>query len=505
MTDGSDDRREERRRQSGSRYRELFEHAPIGFLLFDAELRVLASNERIAEILGASRAALDGLDMRTLRDQRLTPTFEAALTGEASTYEGPYDSTLSPRRLQLSLRAAPVRGGDGKVNGVMALIEDATERLGAKDALTRSEARFRALIEVSPDAIGVHRDGRWIFANPALIAMLGFDSIDALIGRPISEQLAPKEQAALRPSSQADRGAAREVRLIRKDGSAVTAEVKSIDIDFDGAPAIASLGRDTTERSRLRARMLEADRMASVGTLAAGVAHEINNPLAYMIANLDVIALRRLPRLLSDSRSLPGGAETVAGLEHLGEMLEVVRDGANRVREIVRDLKTFSRADHDRRDPVDLRRVIDAAVNVAWNEIRHRAQLVKRYEEIPAVYANESRLGQVFVNLLINAAQALPVGSASSHTITVSVATGPHDTVVATVSDTGPGIPVEIRERIFDPFFTTKAVGVGTGLGLSICQGIVGTLGGRIEIASTSDKGTSIQVTLPVGIERRAR
>ncbi|MEO6418361.1 MAG: ATP-binding protein, partial [Polyangiaceae bacterium] len=146
---------------------------------------------------------------------------------------------------------------------------------------------------------------------------------------------------------------------------------------------------------------------------------------------------------------------------------------------------------------VDVTRVLDAAVNMAWAEIRNRAKVIKDYSDVPPVDANESRLGQVFLNLLANAAQAIPEGHATENEIRVRTFVDVFDRVCIAVSDTGGGIPAEALARIFDPFFTTKAVGVGTGLGLWICQGIVAKMGGEIRVASTKGRGTTIIVSLP--------
>ena len=246
---------------------------------------------------------------------------------------------------------------------------------------------------------------------------------------------------------------------------------RRIPVEVHGAPILNGRGEvifavasftDITERKSLETRLRIADRMASVGTLAAGVAHEINNPLAYVMANLAFVVeeLRR---------DFGGMAEVI-------EALDEARAGAERVRVIVRDLKTFSRQHQDELVPVDVRKVLEASVSIAWNEIRHRARLVKLLADVPDVMASEARLGQVCLNLLVNAAQALPVGAAEKNEIrlTTSLEAG---RVVIEVADTGPGIPPEVLSRIFDPFFTTKAAGVGTGLGLSICRSIVQSLG----------------------------
>jgi PAS domain S-box-containing protein len=247
--------------------------------------------------------------------------------------------------------------------------------------------------------------------------------------------------------------------------------------------------RGAARRKQVEAQLLLADRMTSMGTLAAGVAHEINNPLSYLIANLDLLA-RDLPHL-------GAGSADPARVAQAAEMLRLARDGAERVRVIVRDLKTFSRRDEETVGPVDLGTVLEAAVSLTWNEIKHRARLVKEYHPAPRVRANEARLGQVFLNLLVNAAQAIEVGAAETNEIRIRTGTDAAGSAVVEVRDTGPGIPPELLGRIFDPFFTTKPIGVGTGLGLSICHAIVSALGGEIRVTSTVGVGSSFSVVLP--------
>jgi signal transduction histidine kinase len=245
------------------------------------------------------------------------------------------------------------------------------------------------------------------------------------------------------------------------------------------------------EQRRMQEQLLIADRMASVGTLAAGVAHEINNPLAALIANLE-FSMEELGRPDNDANRL---AEVRAPLQD-------AREAADRVRMIVRDLKVFSRSgDEERCGPVDLRRVLESSLRMAWNEIRHRARLEKDFADIAPAWGNESRLGQVFLNLVINAAQALPDGRSDQNEIRV-VTRQQGDRVVVEVRDTGAGIPPEVLPHIFDPFFTTKPAGVGTGLGLAICHRIVTNLGGSITVDSKVGKGTVFTVSLPITQEK---
>ncbi len=241
---------------------------------------------------------------------------------------------------------------------------------------------------------------------------------------------------------------------------------------------------DVTEKRALETRLRLQDRMASMGTLAAGVAHEINNPLAYVVANLDAIS-ERIAKLPPDLWA------------DLPELVGEVRDGADRVRRIVRDLKTFSRPDEERREAIDLRRLLDSCINLATNEIRHRAQLVRHYENVPAIAGNSGRLGQVFLNLLINAAQSIPDGAAERNQVFAHVRQDSAEWVVVEIHDTGAGIAPEIRPHIFEPFFTTKPIGIGTGIGLAVCHSIVTGMGGEISVDSEVGKGSIFRVRLP--------
>ena len=241
------------------------------------------------------------------------------------------------------------------------------------------------------------------------------------------------------------------------------------------------------ERARL-ARLVISERMASMGTLSGGLAHEINNPLASVLANLSLLE-QELAKVLPDS-------------EHTRDLLEAVAEahrGAERVAQIVRGLKVFSRGLDERRQPLSIARVADQVLHLLANELRHRARVVRDFQEAPQVEASEAHLGQVLVNLILNAAQSIQEGEADKNEVTVSVRPGKADDVVLEVRDTGAGMPAEVLAHVFDPFFTTRPVGSGAGLGLSICHGIVTSLGGRIEAQSALGRGSAFRVTLPAG------
>ncbi len=245
------------------------------------------------------------------------------------------------------------------------------------------------------------------------------------------------------------------------------------------------------ERAQMQARLLLADRMSSLGTLAAGVAHEINNPLAYVVTSLELMKSR-----LQDATDGTQGVETEPA-EWLRRQVARAYEGVERVRLIVRDLKAFSRADDETMGVVDPRRALDTSIALASNEIRHRAMLVKDYDALPPVWANEARLGQLFLNLLLNAAQAIAPRAAADNEIRVSGHTDCEGHAVIEVRDTGSGIDAAHLNLVFDPFFTTKPLNEGTGLGLSLCHSIVASLDGQITVRSERGEGSVFRVILP--------
>ncbi|MBM4363618.1 MAG: response regulator, partial [Deltaproteobacteria bacterium] len=283
-------------------------------------------------------------------------------------------------------------------------------------------------------------------------------------------------------------GAARaqtQIRLLRKDGATVAVEATVLALDWDHDRSILVVARPVSERRAIDNQLIREDRLAGLGTLAAGVAHEINNPLAYLTLNLQYV-LRELPRSGGDPARLDSLLERLGEAEH----------GARRVKAIIGELRAFSRPEQPERGAVSVRSALEAAVKVTAAALRARATLVETYRAVRLVDANPTGLEQVFVNLLVNAAQALPEGDPERHRVEVELRQE-GDRVVAEIRDTGPGIPPEVLERVFDPFFTTKPRGVGTGLGLPISRGIVTALGGEITVASHAGAGSTFRVSLP--------
>ncbi len=242
------------------------------------------------------------------------------------------------------------------------------------------------------------------------------------------------------------------------------------------------------ESRKLQEQLMVSDRMISIGILAAGVAHEINNPLTSLLMNVDHAVASVEAMLAGRTVSRPG--------RPLLEGLLDARDSAQRIRDIVKEVKLFARGGDEAVAPLDVGRVLESALRMARHEVQSRATLTRDYAEVPPVRANEAKLGQVFLNLVINAVQAIPEGKPRDHQIRVR--TRELDgTVVIEIQDTGAGMSEEVLQRIFTPFFTTKPVGVGTGLGLSICRRIVAAVGGDISATSTIGKGSTFRITLP--------
>jgi signal transduction histidine kinase len=240
------------------------------------------------------------------------------------------------------------------------------------------------------------------------------------------------------------------------------------------------------ERHVLQDHLVLSERMASVGLLAAGVTHEINNPLACVMANLDLAARHLAALAASEDRTAK-----------IREGLRKASEAAERIRQIVGDMKVLSHFGEDTRAPVELPRVIELALRMAWHEIRYRARVERDYSPAPIVDANESRLGQVLLNLLVNAAQSIPEGRPDQNLIRVSTRTDPTGNAVLEVSDTGHGIPKEIIAQLFTPFLTTKPIGVGTGLGLAISHRIIAAHGGQISVESQLGVGSVFRISLP--------
>jgi two-component system cell cycle sensor histidine kinase/response regulator CckA len=396
------------------------------------------------------------------------------------------------------MRAAPYQDPSGAFAGFLADCFDNSD-VRELDAFSGGTEFF----EMSLDLLSISGfDGRFKRINPSWSKTLGW-SAEELMSRPLIEFVHPDDRAATLVGREGLKANQPLIglnnRYICKDGSYRWLEWRSV--SHAEREVVYGVARDVTKQreaervlreakelqERMQRQLILSDRLASVGMLAAGVAHEINNPLAYVVANLD---------LLLEEMNEVGGTPLYPRVEEWAEAVREAREGSDRIRKIVRGLKTLSRAEEERRSVVELRPVLELSVNMAFNEIRHRARLVKDYGETPLVEADDARLGQVFINLIVNAAQAIPDGDSEANEIRIVTSTDAQGRAVVEVLDTGPGIPAGVLPHVFDPFFTTKPIGVGTGLGLSICHSIVTSLGGEITASNREGRGACLRVVL---------
>jgi PAS domain S-box-containing protein len=378
--------------------------------------------------------------------------------------------------------------------------------------LEGTEHGYRVLMDAMSEGVAtVTEQGLITYCNARFTAIVGARP-ELTIGNPISRFVSAVDLERFRALIAAGTTGRSEGEFwLRAPCASTPALVRLavVSLTMDGARTHCLVMTDLTEqrrqseaiaaeRAHMQARLLLADRMSSLGTLAAGVAHEINNPLAYVIASLELM-IKRLPELAAPSRTL--GSEPS---EWLGRQLEPAQGGAERVRLIVRGLQAFTRADDETVGVIDPRQALDTSIRMVSSEIHHRARFVTDYEALPSVRANEARLGQVFLNLLVNATHAIPAGAAAHNEIRVSGRTDAEGRAVIEVRDTGSGIEADHLGLIFDPFFTTKALNEGTGLGLALCHAIITSLDGQITVESEPGKGSVFRIVLP-GVEGAAR
>ncbi len=390
----------------------------------------------------------------------------------------------------VAVNLAPMQHS-GEVMGAVLVVQDLSESRRVREALQRYERDFKLVIEHVPDGVVILRGEVVIYANPAFVYALRARGAEALVGTSIADHVSEADAPHLLEwlEQGAERsGQTRELAFVRADQRPLRLELSAAQaIQFEDQASRLLMARDVTERREIEAQLLLADRLVSVGTLAAGITHEINNPLSYILANLtylsdEVLALQA--RLTQ---------EEAADLEGL---LSSARRGAERVAHIVKDVRTFSRADDSTVAILNLQQVLELSISMAKNALRHRAQVSVRYLPTPLIAANEGRLGQVFLNLLINAAHAIEETQADG-LIEITTSTTAEGRAQVVIRDNGVGMSEQVRARIFDPFFTTKPVGVGTGLGLSICHGIITSLQGSIEVESQLGAGTCFRMTFP--------
>lgn len=398
------------------------------------------------------------------------------------------------------------------------------QAFAAKAVAQREQTRLnrvnQVLLESAGEGIlGLDGTGQIVFSNPAAERLLRYGPGE-LRGRSIvsiaGSALDPRKTTT--PS-----GFFHEAQFVRRDNSSVAVSFTYVPIlelgsqsgavmTFNDISARKAFEQQLVAEKEAQTKLiklledaqnqlLQAEKMASIGQLAAGVAHEINNPVGYVSSNLGSLK-QYVEELLALAESRPASAAATPApvqpdlqfIKHdIRQLLQESEEGINRVKQIVQDLKDFSHVDSSAWSVVDLRRGLDSTLNIVHNEIKYKAEVIKEYGALPLVECLAAQINQVFTNLLVNAAQAIEERG------TIWVRTGQAGAWLwVEIEDNGKGIAPEHLGRIFEPFFTTKPVGKGTGLGLSVSYGIVEKHGGRIEVTSELGKGTRFRVWLPV-------
>jgi two-component system cell cycle sensor histidine kinase/response regulator CckA len=507
-----------------------FDAMQEAILLLDAEQRVLRANQAAARCFGHSP--------EEMADK---PCWEIVHATDAPIPDCPLArmrESLRPERSEVPIgerwyeaSVSPLFEGE-RLLGAVHVFTDITGRRRMTAALRESEERFRHITGIISDyayAFEVALDGslhaRWV--SDSFTRVFGFTRREVAARGGWQSLVHPEDLARMQRHALTVAGGTPDVcecRFVGRDGATrwirdyatpvrdpSTGRVARI---YGAAQDITARKEAQAERERLQASLAQSDRLASMGMMAASVAHEINNPLSYVLYNVEGLAedlphlgesMRRCYEVVNSRLGAAELAEVLGGeheafdprvIEDLVARLREALDGARRIKQIVRGLGTFSRADSSELGPVNVQSAIDHALSMAFHEIKYRARVVKDLKPVPAVLATDGKLVQVFLNLFLNAAHAIPEGHVDENEIRVRTwAEG--DRVCAEVSDTGTGIPLELQSRIFEPFVTTKGVGAGTGLGLSICRNIVTGLGGEIGFSSEPGRGTRFWLRIP--------
>jgi PAS domain S-box-containing protein len=514
---------------SRARYYDLYEHAPIGYLTLSPAGLIQEANVAAAGLLGLSQGALVERALHCFilpADQDIYYRHRRELTGEGARHccevrflQPDGDS----RWVQLEVTAA--KDADGEL-AFRAVVSDIAPRKLAEETLILSEARHRALFEKSYDALMtlVPPTCQFTSGNARTLAMFGVENEAGFVTRSLTDY-APSRQpdgalsadklAQLVAAALRDGACVSDWTCRRESGEEFPATVLLTRIELDGRTLLQATVRDETAVRQLQVMLTQADRLTSMGLLAASVAHEINNPLTYALYNIESVALD-LPKLghaverclhalrcaLGDEAAarVLGNEAVMLGDEMLKDLHERAREalgGVERIRTIAKAIGTFSHVETGERSRVDLNYALQCASTMAANDIKVRAELSFDLGELPLIWASAGRLSQVFLNLLVNAAHSIDEGDAGHNTIHVR-SWVLHEDVFVSITDSGKGISTEHLARIFEPFFTTKAVGIGSGLGLSICRNIVLEFGGEIGVESTLGTGTCFTVRLPI-------
>ena len=497
---------QEEKRVSEENFKAIIRQIPDGIFIENKE-RILFVSQSVVRMLGYEREEeLTGHPPLSFVHPDYHPVLQkriARIYGKEAVNPLLESEWLKKDGSRLAVEASSISVIYEGQPAVMAVLRDTAPRKEAEEALRKSEENFKSIIQQMPDGVLIVDRERVLFINQTLAGLLGYSSAAELVGRPKFDLVHPDDHAVVggrieRIIGQGGANPLLRLKMLRQGGEPVEFESSSISIQYEGKPAVMAVLRDITLQKQMESNALLNEKLATVGTLAAGIAHEINNPLTYVLANL--VFLRENFDELNHWMAENGHRDEryLKLFKEMREEMEETAHGGGRIRDIVRGLKSFVRSDEDEVAAVDLNQTIDEAINMTFHEFKDKARVEKDFApRLPVLTVNPGKLLQVFINLLINAAQAIEGNHPENNKI--HIRTGQEKGILfAEFTDTGKGIPEKILPLIFDPFFTTKPVGVGTGLGLSICKKIVAHYQGTLEVQSWIGRGTTFTVRLPV-------
>jgi two-component system, NtrC family, sensor kinase len=531
-------------RSNEARFLTTLQSIGEGLISTDTQCRVALMNARAEQLTGwsteeaAGRPIAEVLHLVSARTRGQVENPASRALREGVVVDLANDTVLVRRdhsERQIANSCAPIRDAGGRILGAVLVFRDVTEEQQRRDQLLESEERYRVLYESSRDAIltMVPRSWRFTSGNPAAVTMFGASDEAALLALgpdDISPPLQPDGQRSDEKARIATDTALRDGSTFlpwvyrRLGGGVFSADVLLSRIEMDGRPILRATVRDITERQRLEAELAHARKLEAVGQLAAGIAHEINTPAQFVGDSIQFVAdgfsdVRKLIgryRQAVDTLAAAPGHESVAQrmLEHeqaadwtyleenIPPAIDRALDGVSRISTIVKAMKEFAHPDQREKCPADLNRALQATLIIAKNEYKYVADVETELGELPPVMCHLDDMNQVFLNLLVNAAHAIAdvIGRGGGRGRILVRTEQEGDVVRIDVTDTGCGIPAEIRDRVFDPFFTTKEVGRGSGQGLTIARSVVVKKhGGTLTFQSEVGRGTTFTVRLPVG------
>ena len=510
--------------------RVLLDHVPDCIYFKDTTGHFIRISKAAAELFGVTEEAVCGrrvadfLDLPTADDIRVEE--ERILSCGRPLIAKIEEVRRKGLHRWLNTTKVPVRGKDGKFDLLIGISRDITESREAIAQLERSEASFRQLFAAIPHAVWVCdlETQQILEVNTAAVHQYGYSPEEFRAMR-LAELYPVNDRQRLQrclANRHADKGLGGLRKHVTKGGRILEVEIAKHHLDLHGRTAILLLAQDVTERKQLEIELQHAQRLESIGRLAAGIAHEINTPVQYIGDNLRFLqdaflaldaVLGAYEEAVNGSRAgiRPQALEAIAKAKGLADSdylaSEIPRafsqsaEGVERVAGIVKAMKAFAHPGQSEKAPADLNEALANALIVARNELKYVADVTTEFGELPPVFCNLADLNQVFLNLLVNAADAIAeVVNREGGRGEIRIRTSREgDTVNIAVSDTGGGIPEAIRPRIFEPFFTTKPVGKGTGQGLAITRTIVVEKhGGKITFEPNAPRGTTFRISLPI-------